>query len=534
MSNRPLPIGVNKPLDSIAHAIVILSFLTAIPMLDKHLIDDAYITFRYADNLVNHGQLVFNIGERIEGETNLFWAVLLSIFHFLGAPIAWSAIALSILFYVGCGIRCLQLLKTTIPVWTASGVTLLLLPMGGSLADITYTGLETSLYAFLIFDAFWALANRLYGRVGLACGLAFATRPEGVLVGALFVVAASELQKDHIKDAAKAGIIFMIFVLTVSAFRFFYYGSVIPNSIVAKSIPLTLIVFTWKLTTVPYFLGFIKYNFALFAALLIFSVCFLYQATRLTSYITTAKENLDDDPERRMLISEILAFVVIMMSFAVAIGNGGDWMPHWRLLIQYAACYVLLARHITRLHKRFIPLFIACALGGAVLRVAAVQKQTCCSFAPEVVPSDFYEAAAVALKIVATRDDVISAEAAGYLPFRLIDVPFHDPLGLMDKHLARHGVPGATFGKSDFNYTLGAVRPSFAVWHYSGHLLDVDPKWLAEYDYYCFRQCDDVMHALLVMVRKDRMTVPTAAAFSGWQRAGDIAVLKRIEPHQYN
>src|SRR5204863_10164001 len=40
--------------------------------------DDAYISFRYARNLAEHGQLVFNVGERVEGFTNFLWTVLLA------------------------------------------------------------------------------------------------------------------------------------------------------------------------------------------------------------------------------------------------------------------------------------------------------------------------------------------------------------------------------------------------------------------------------------------------------------------------
>src|SRR2546430_16914755 len=40
--------------------------------------DDAFITFVYSRNLARHGQLVFNLGERVEGYTNFLWAVLLA------------------------------------------------------------------------------------------------------------------------------------------------------------------------------------------------------------------------------------------------------------------------------------------------------------------------------------------------------------------------------------------------------------------------------------------------------------------------
>ena len=41
----------------------------------KFLTDDAYISFRYAANLVDGHGLVFNPGfERVEGYTNFLWA----------------------------------------------------------------------------------------------------------------------------------------------------------------------------------------------------------------------------------------------------------------------------------------------------------------------------------------------------------------------------------------------------------------------------------------------------------------------------
>src|SRR5262245_16879680 len=58
--------------------------LLAAPVLLAHLLvfnfvtDDAYITFVYSRNLARHGQLVFNLGERVEGYTNFLWAVLLA------------------------------------------------------------------------------------------------------------------------------------------------------------------------------------------------------------------------------------------------------------------------------------------------------------------------------------------------------------------------------------------------------------------------------------------------------------------------
>ena len=43
--------------------------------------DDAYISFRYAENLALGRGLVWNEGERVEGYTNFLWTVILAIPH---------------------------------------------------------------------------------------------------------------------------------------------------------------------------------------------------------------------------------------------------------------------------------------------------------------------------------------------------------------------------------------------------------------------------------------------------------------------
>ena len=43
------------------------------------ILDDAFISFRYAENLVNGHGLVFNPGERVEGYTNFLWVIFSTI-----------------------------------------------------------------------------------------------------------------------------------------------------------------------------------------------------------------------------------------------------------------------------------------------------------------------------------------------------------------------------------------------------------------------------------------------------------------------
>ena len=53
--------------------------LVAHALLYPFISDDAYISFRYADNFARLGELTFNPGERVEGYTNFLWTVLLGL-----------------------------------------------------------------------------------------------------------------------------------------------------------------------------------------------------------------------------------------------------------------------------------------------------------------------------------------------------------------------------------------------------------------------------------------------------------------------
>src|SRR5947207_13920041 len=65
---------------------VVVATLLLVPhaLLFDFVNDDAYISFVYARNLAEHGQLVFNLGDRVEGYTNFLWTVLLAAFYDIG------------------------------------------------------------------------------------------------------------------------------------------------------------------------------------------------------------------------------------------------------------------------------------------------------------------------------------------------------------------------------------------------------------------------------------------------------------------
>ena len=57
---------------------MIALLVVRVPYYGKLLLDDAFITFRYATNLVDHGQFVFNPGENVLATTTPLYALLLT------------------------------------------------------------------------------------------------------------------------------------------------------------------------------------------------------------------------------------------------------------------------------------------------------------------------------------------------------------------------------------------------------------------------------------------------------------------------
>ena len=71
--------------------IVILAGLVVLAWKNAFYQDDAFISFRYAKNLVDGHGLVFNPGERVEGYTNFLWTLLMTIPIYFGyGPVVFS------------------------------------------------------------------------------------------------------------------------------------------------------------------------------------------------------------------------------------------------------------------------------------------------------------------------------------------------------------------------------------------------------------------------------------------------------------
>ena len=208
-------------------------------------IDDAYISFQYARNLVAGHGLVFNIGEPVEGYTNLSWTLLIALGMRLGfdAPMVCHVLSLfSGAILLALTARYTMLLVPSERRWVA-GLAPWLLMAANSFVGWTGAGLETLLFAALITAAFCSLLkDELYWAV-FWCALATITRPEGVLYSAV-ILGCDWLVKSwphgvlrpyRLLKMTGPALIYLLCLLSYTAWRVHYYSEYLPNTFYAKA-----------------------------------------------------------------------------------------------------------------------------------------------------------------------------------------------------------------------------------------------------------------------------------------------------------
>ncbi len=204
--------------------------------------DDAFISFRYARNLVEGHGLVFNVGERVEAYTNFLWTLWASAGLALGFPAerwtafwgatAWIATIALLLFWSlrrrsGGPARWLPLAAIAAALQTDA-------------ARFATSGLETPLFTLLLLGGFLLTTNRASSVPRIACagvlfGLAALTRPDGLLPAALAGGWILAFRQDRLRAGPAFAIGFAILWATHLGWRISYYGDPLPNTYYAKS-----------------------------------------------------------------------------------------------------------------------------------------------------------------------------------------------------------------------------------------------------------------------------------------------------------
>ena len=217
----------------IAGALVALIALHVLHVLRYNFIsDDAFISLRYAANLLAGHGLVFNIGERVEGFTSPLWTLLLAGLGACGFDLLEAARALGLL----CSILTLPITYWLARQCGATPLTALIAPallaFNGSFACWAASGMETALFVVLIAAAFaTALAGSYWASAGLTAAATLA-RPEGLLV--LLVLGFHQFLRagrSWLPWLLVGGVPYAFFL----GFRRWYYGDWLPNTYYAKT-----------------------------------------------------------------------------------------------------------------------------------------------------------------------------------------------------------------------------------------------------------------------------------------------------------
>jgi hypothetical protein len=425
------------------------------------LVDDAYISFRYSHNLAEGRGLVFNEGEYVEGYTNLLWILVMTLPELFGIPIHLFAV------YAGICFGFFALVET----WRALGF-LEVYGWHRGLAVVALAaypefwlsitmGLEGGLFAFLLALSVRLLFSGKIEWTGAVGGLMFTTRPESLLLVPVFVLyIVIEANEDRFVRLLRLVAPWLGLVVAVILWRLYYYGAWLPNTIAAKSPPDHNL--DMMLANASTGIGYLA-NFALSAAPLVLGALIAPILAHRNAAVW-------------LCLGAFLAEV-----FAVLV-NGGDWMPHYRLLTVYTPLFaVLLGLALNCLSTR-----LAAQLGAGLVVVSMVltlygwsspEKKLQAPAVPKPSNSCWGQLSnAVQPALIST--DRVSVEQLGIMGYMLDDTYTHDLLGLTDFYAAHYGdkyVP--MFGKAAPAHTYYDIQPNVIIGHSPGfgHL-----AWLAQ------------------------------------------------------
>lgn len=405
------------------------------------LSDDALISLRYADRLVDGLGLTWTDGERVEGYTDLLWVLLTAALHFLGVDLIAAARALA---FLGCLVG---VLVTSLDPETKKP----------SLDRLLTGGLGLALCAPV---AIWAVGALEHGfMVGvIACALFLLPRADrestpgratwlasalmaalvllradgavlvfGMVLPTLFIRTPGALKRFSLLAGVP--------VLTVVAqhlFRYSYYGEWVPNTALAKV----------AMNQERMLLGVRHVGSGLLA---------LWPSLAATAVALAAGVRF----MRAVMWAPALFTFGVWSVYLAAMG--GDIFPGWRqLLLGLVPLYFLLAQAVAALTVQYRSEQWSLRLGAVVVALLSLSTQSRDS-ENRRGKSERWEWAGASVgpalkQAFGAQRPLLAVDAAGALPF-WSELPSLDMLGLNDSYLAHH--PPESFGHGGIGHELG-------------------------------------------------------------------------------
>jgi hypothetical protein len=449
-------------------------------VVDGHRIftlwDDAMISMRYAKNLAQGDGFVWNLGERVQGFTNLGLTLFMALVHLV--PVSLERVPL---VFQGCAALVLvatvyftaklttRITSNALAGLLAATVVFFFAPLG----IWGIQGADSAAIALVLVVAATQASGSLHPRRRAAPGVAvFVTLAVGVLLRLDFTLTYVVFfgfllwhTPDRRQTLVRGLVPLVSTVLGVLLFGLVYYGDALPNTFYLKATGVrvgAVLDAGWlNLTHVRF--GAVHGRF--WVALALFAV---YAAIGV----------------RRSPIARLLVGVVLL-HWAYFVWIGGDWvmvhlsrflvpvMPLAIALVMNEATTVfrVLLRRRTSLGRRRRSLVVA----GAVALHAVV---LCLSWNQAESLEEWWSASAVPMYRVenersykvaryvvhhSDRSALVAVFWAGVLPY-YCDRPMVDLLGRTDRHIARRpAAPDPAYwpghAKRDWDYILGERKP---------------------------------------------------------------------------
>jgi len=464
-----------------------------------YLLDDTFISLRYARNLVEGQGLVFNPGERVEGYTNFLLVLLAAGFLELGLDPA-------------VGTQGVAFVMALITLWllhrlersdavpdglpeVPSIAVLLLLPLQ-AFAYWALSGMETMLFAgLLLLGMALALRESRSGRGHASAGLFVLltlTRPEGALAFALATLGCllaefvrTRSPRSLRRHGANLGIVSVALGAYVT-WRSAYYGHLLPNTFSAKVTGGSAQLISGLQYSCRWGLA-----FPFLAGTLLGPVLLLSRRGRA---VLAAHDAV------------VPVYLVVLAFVAYTILVGGDSMPFFRFLLPVMPLCALLLAWTFRVGAAWFPgrwMFGRGAIAVACLLHVAVSCWTEQRYAAFVASRIACVGKAVGewLRQTLPPASLIAVNTAGSLPYTS-GLPTIDMLGLTDEQIAHRPVFVVSAGWAGHRRGWGAYvlerQPRVVLWYNSAG--SQEPFYLSDREL-----ADDPYFRFFYMLRSVRL-----------------------------
>jgi hypothetical protein len=233
-------------------------FLRSHTTLTESLIDDAFITFRYSANLAHGYGLVYNVDERVWGTTTPGFALILGVIGALTDPqnIPTAARVLNTVLMLVAGLAAALTVWRLLGNLLAASLIFALILLGPDAHYSSLAGMESPLFLALISLAFLTLASQRDHLAAVIVSSTILVRPEAVfLIGLLTLHWTWRWRFSPLPRLSTGQWAARLTLLLVPALVFFmigwlYYGTPIPQTIIAKRAGLYPVKLTYTLNEV--------------------------------------------------------------------------------------------------------------------------------------------------------------------------------------------------------------------------------------------------------------------------------------------